>query len=62
MKRQAKTQLAKKKNPKMEDDLEYEPDSEDEKLTNVGVVFPYKLYAGPPPLRFRWRTGLWAQY
>jgi hypothetical protein len=51
MKRQAKTQLAKKKNPKMEDDLEYEPDSEDEKLTNVGVVFPYKLY-GPPPHPF----------
>lgn len=47
MKRQAE-QIAKKK-PKMDDDLEYEPDSEDERLTNAGVLFPHKLYV-PPPL------------
>lgn len=48
MKRQAEAQIAKKK-PKMDDDLEYEPDSEDERLTNAGVLFPHKLCVPPPP-------------
>ena len=46
MKRQAEAQIANKK-PKMDDDLEYEPDSEDERLSKAGVLFPHKLYVPP---------------
>lgn len=53
MKRQAEAQIAKKK-PKMDDDLEYEPDSEDERLTNAGVLFPHKFNIDIPFARSEW--------